>query len=275
MEDRTNADAIAELARNGVTVPQVVVTSSGREFLILPTASGGAVSQDVTEPGKIPTASAEWIKQAVVVQTVDSLVDYLERFKTKPTTLFADIDHNRIVGLIDYHEGEDAGRVGHKVTMDLPYSIEWQTWTKIDGVMMGQLDFARFLEENSADIEAPDAADLLETCRDLQANRKVNFTKAVRTSSDNENFEYTDETTAGTRRGGVEIPTKFMLRIPVYFGGTTYSIGAFLRWRLEEGEGLKLGIRLHNREHVRQAVFKDVVLSAADQTDRPAYFGRI
>lgn len=274
MEGRTNTDAVAELAREGVTNAVIMETKSGREYLILPGANGAASHFDVSEGGKQFAPGPEWVDQLVTVQTTDSLVAYLNRFKGEETSLFADIERNRIVAVIDYH-GEDAARGAHRAALDLPFSVEWAVWTNVDGKMMGQLEFARFLEENAADISAPAAADLLEVCRDLQANRKVNFTKAVRTASDNENFEYTDETTATTRKGGIEIPSQFQLRIPVYFGGQTYAIAAFLRWRVEEGEGLKLGIRLHNREHVRQFVFREVVTEAAENTDLPAYFGRI
>jgi uncharacterized protein YfdQ (DUF2303 family) len=272
--DRTNADAVAELARTGVVTPQTLVTAGGREFLILPSPEGSATQIEVTPKGAQLDADLKWIDQEVVVQTTDSLVEYVKRFAGKDTSLFADIMANRIVAVLDYH-GDAAARADHLAVLDLPYSVEWKTWTEIDGKLMGQLEFARFLEENAADIAAPAAADLLETCRDLQANRKVDFKKAVRTNSDNENFEFEDTTTATTRKGGIEIPTRFELKIPIYFGGLTYTVGAFLRWRLEEGEGLKLGIKLHNREHIRQAVFKEVVATAADQIDRPAYYGKI
>lgn len=273
--DRTDADAGAELALKGVTTPQIIKTESGRQFLVLPSTGGSATAQDVTERGAMLSPEPKWIEQSVTVQTTDSLVEYLNRFKGGDTSLFADIENNRIVAVLDYHGSETAARGVHQAALNLPFSVEWGVWTGIDGKMMGQLEFARFLEENAADISAPAAADLLEVCRDLQANRKVNFTKAVRTASDNENFEYTDETTATTRKGGIEIPSQFQLRIPVYFGGQTYAIAAFLRWRVEEGEGLKLGVKLHNREHVRQAVFRDVVMEAAENTGLPAYFGRI
>lgn len=278
--DRTNADAVAELARNGVVTPQVIKTESGREFLILPSTGGSASCHDVTAPGSQLDADPKWIADKITVQTTDSLIAYVERFGTDGTSLFADIGQNRIVAAIDFHDVDDKGalsvaRVEHTATLDLPYSVEWKLWTSIDQKLMGQLEFARFLEENLADIEAPAGADLLETCRDLQARRKVNFTKAVRTASDNESFEYSDETTATSKKGDVEIPSRLMLRIPVYFGGQTYSVPAFLRWRLEEGEGLKLGIKLHNPEHIRQAVFKEVVEQAASATGRPAYFGRM
>ena len=272
--DRTNADAVAELARQGVTAPQIVTTNAGRELLVLPAASGGATYVDVTAPGAQLDALPEWTVQAVTLQTTESLIEYLNRFKVATTSLFADIDHNRIVGVVDYHDSTPGARLGHRATLDLPFSIEWKTWTGIDGKLLPQLEFARFLEENAADIVEPDAAGLLEACRDLQAKRKVNFSKAVRTASDNESFEYSDETTATSKKGDVELPSRFLLRLPVYFGGETYSVAAFLRWRLEEGE-LRLGIQLHNREQVRQTVFKNLVIDAADRTDCPADFGRI
>lgn len=276
----TEAGTIAALALNGARAPAIIKTDAGREYLVLPDDAGGFDHFDVSEIGAQFAPEAKWIAQGLVLQTAASLMDYVDRFKRDETVLFADIERSAIVAVIDYHTGtegasaEKAGRVEHKASLILPFSVEWKRWTEIDGKLMGQLEFARFLEENAADIEAPDAGEVLEACRDLQAKRKVNFTKAVRTSSDNENFEYTDETSA-TTKGGVEIPTKFLLRIPVYFGGQTYSLGAFLRWRLEEGSGLQLGIRLHNPEHVRQAVFKEVVDQVADQTDRQAYFGKL
>lgn len=275
MTNRTENDTVAELATRGVVAPSIITTKAGRELLILPDGQGNAKFQNVTEEGAIEAPLASFIAQRVTVQTADSLVQYARDFaREDESVLFADIEANRIVGLIDYHT-DTPQRLGHRVTLDLPHAIEWKTWAGIDGKLMGQLEFARFLEENAADIEAPSGAELLEACRDLQANRKVNFTKAVRTASDNENFEYVDETTATTKKGGVEIPSRFQLRIPVYFGGRSYALFAFLRWRLDEGEGLKLGIKLHNPEHVRQAVFKEVVAEVADQTGLTAYFGRI
>src|SRR5690606_14184241 len=122
------------------------------------------------------------------------------------------------------------------------------------------------------DIVAPSAGELLDTVRDLHASRKVNFIKAVRTASDNENFEFTDETTAKTR-GGLELPTKFLLNLPVYFGEPPVEVYAFLRWKLDDGQ-LHLGIQLHRIEHVRQAVFKQIVLDVSGRTACPVVFGK-
>lgn len=265
----TETEAIAALAERAAE-PQIIRTKNGRELLILPE---GLKMQDVSGNEGPRT---EWIEQRVVVQTVDSMTDYVNRFKTQPSTLFADIANSRIVAILDYHGGltdVDVGTTDHRAQLDLPYSEEWKTWTGISGRMMGQLEFARFIEENAVDIVAPAGADLLEVVRDLQARRSVNFTKAVRTASNNENFEFTDETEARTK-GGIEIPAKFQLSIPVYFDEAPGTLYAFLRWHLDDAK-LKLGVQLHRAEHVRQATFKQIVNHLAEATGCQAIFGRL
>jgi uncharacterized protein YfdQ (DUF2303 family) len=265
----TEAQAIADLAVKH-RQPIILKTEDGREFLIRPSDTS---MQDVSEPNAAPVYLPDHIAQAVTLQTVDSLVEYANRFKTDNTVLFADIDTNSLVAAIDYHAPDSPAHVSHTAKLTLPHSVEFKTWAHASGKLVGQLEFARFLEENAADVAAPSGADLLEACRDLHAIRKVNFKKAVRTATDNENFEFTDETEARTS-GGVEVPTKFLLKIPVYFGGETTELYAFLRWRLDDG-ALNLGIVLHRAEHVRQAVFKQIVMDAAHRTSLPAVFGEI
>lgn len=265
-DQTTEAGTIAELAVKAKGSPEVI-TAAGRTYVITP---HDVAVKDITNQNDLDALVPTRIRQGVTLQTVDSLVDYVDRFKTDDTILFANINTSSISALIDYHAPDHSAHVDHKATMSLPFSEEWQTWKAIDGKLMDQLAFARFIEENAVDVVAPTGADLLEVCRDLQAVRKVDFRKAVRTNTDNENFEYSDETTA--KSGGVEVPSKFELRLPVYFGGETVALGAFLRWKLEEGS-LKLGVALHRAEHVRQAVFKQIVTEAGARTERPVVFG--
>lgn len=266
----TETESVAALALQGAG-STVVTTADGRELLIL---AEGFTKMDITDPRGMIHGRPSRIKQAVTLQTVDSLVDYVNRFKTDETMLFADIGRNSIGALIDYHGPTEAANVDHSATMVLPYSEEWKAWTAASGQLVRQLEFARFIEENAADIAAPSGADLLEVVRDLQAVRRANFKKAVRTASGNENFEYSEETTASTKNGSVEIPAQFKLELPVYFGGAPTPLFAFLRWKLSDGD-LTIGVTLHRAEHVRQAVFRGIVLDAAERTARPALFGRV
>lgn len=266
----SEAQTIADLATKAAGA-SIIRTDDGRELLILP---DGFTSCDVSDPRGITPGVPSRIRQALTLQTVDSLAEYVNRFKGSDTTLFADIAANRIVAVLDYHGADQAANVDHRASMELPFSEEWRAWTAISGRLMSQLDFARFIEENAADVAVPSGADLLEVVRDLQAHRKVNFTKAVRTSSDNENFEYSDTTEARSTKGAVEIPTKFQLALPVYFGEAPTSVFAFLRWRLNDSS-LELGVVLHRAEHVRQAVFKEIVAKVGKATGCPVVFGKL
>lgn len=270
----TEAQAVAALALAGAAPPAVIITAKdGREFLIVRNNEGGYFDTDITPPNSIPDVLPGHITQKITLQTVDSLGEYLLRFREPDTVLLGDVFNNRIVGLIDYHGPGQAHRSAHVADLTLPYSTEYKAWTSIDGKLLPQLEFARWIEENAIDIKAPSGADLLEVCRDLQAKRKVNFKSAVRTASDNESFEYTDETGV-TVSGDIELPTQFLLSFPIYFGDARQDLTAFLRWKFDEGK-LFLGIQLHRLENVKQAVFQQHLLTLADRVQRPGYLGRV
>jgi uncharacterized protein YfdQ (DUF2303 family) len=286
MTDKNVAETVAELTRAGAP-PQVLSAKDGREFLVLPQ---GMSKFDIPEEYGLKRSEPLYLAQDVTLQAVDSLVDYVKRFMTADTMLFANIAANEIVAALDYHSAsvkatatETEGnspvapkvhRVAHLAAMVLPFSEEWKTWSAIDDKLMSALEFARFLEENACDVTAPTGADLLEIARDLQVSRKVNFTQAVRTSTDSENFEYKVESDVRSgANSGVEVPTKFKLELPVYFGESLSELYAYLRWNIGESGALKLGVKLSRAEYVRQAVFKQIVLAVGDKTGCPVVFG--
>jgi uncharacterized protein YfdQ (DUF2303 family) len=267
------AETIAGLAVKAAGA-HTIKAGDGREFLLVPT---GFTEKEISDPHGLKLTTPRYIHQGVTVQALDSLVEYVNSFKTPNTMLFADIMANSITALIDYHsKDQKAQNVAHRVTMALPFSEEWKLWTSIDGKMVGQLEFARFLEENHPDIAQPNAAELIEMARDLHAARNIKFSKVVRTDSDNENFTAEDATTLGSRSTGnsVELPRQFTVRIPVYFGEEAIDISAFLRWKVGD-EGMTLGIKLWRPEHVRQAMFKQIVVGAAEHTNVTAVFGKV
>lgn len=266
----SEAETVANLTRASALQPVVITTPGGREFLICPDET---THTDVTPPNKLEALKPKTIKQAVTLQNAEALIAYLERFKANDSLLFSDVSTSVIVAAIDYHGKASPALVDHRATLALPFSEEWKTWSGINGQLKPQLEFARFVEENAPDIKAPDAGSLLEAVRDLQARRSVNFIQAVRTASDNESFEFNDNTEARTK-GDLELPTKFVLSIPVYFGDPDTELHAFLRWKLDDGK-LQLGIKLHRAEHVRQAAFQQIVTGVTERTGVLAVFGKI
>ena len=272
----TEAGQIAALAQAADVEPTVIERKDGLTLIV---RRDDTTLDQIRDPNYLNLEKPGRIVQAVTVQAVESLVDYANAFKTSSSCLFADIAANSITGVLDYHQADPVGddhkadHKGHRVSMALPFSEEWKTWTAIDAKLMDQEAFALFLEENAPDVVAPSGADLLEVARDIHAVRKVDFRKAIRTQSGMERFEYCETTEAKTP-GGLEIPTKFQLEIPVYFNEAPVTLFAFLRWRLVDTD-LKIGVQLYRAEHVRQDEFKRIVMDAAKRTDLPSVFGKL
>lgn len=277
----TEAKAIAALAAQAGGVRIITDSASGRSWLDRPSGDGQRAVTEITEPGKVNPGR---LSQAVTITEPASLAAYSNRFTTATGVLFGNVSTGVIAALLDYHtpsaDGDGvvtdpaATHNEHRATLTLQPSVEWQIWTAASGKMMPQIEFARFIEENAPDIVSPTGADLLEIARDFHAVRSADFRQIVRTDSDNERLEFSDSTTAGATAGGrmVEVPTTFIIEIPVYFGEPPVKMVARFRWK-QEGTALLLGVKLDRLENVRQAEFRRILTDMAEQTGFPAYFG--
>lgn len=257
---------IQEIIAQTALKPTMFATDDGRKFMTVPTGNGAFKVEQISIPNAAEVLMPKVVTQHVRVQTTGSLIDYTNRFKNADSVLFADIASNSIVTVIDYHgpvdEDDDIKGILnpklalHRATLALPFSLEWQTWTKASGTMMTHVQFATFLEENSYDVVSPVGADLLELCRDLQVIQNVNFGSSVR-MGDVTNVEYKKESDA-TAKGTIALPQTIMLSIPVYFGEPPVPVQAYMRRQIEDGK-LRLGIALSRAENVRQMEFHRIV----------------
>lgn len=256
----SEVDSAVALAAQVGAKPVVIEAPEGRTFVAVPSSKGqdayGYELKEVTSPHKADVLMPKTTTQHVKMQTADSLEDYINRFKTPDTMLFADIANDTITSIIDYHGEKDSKLGVHRATLVLPKSLEWQTWNKASGALMSHVAFATFLEENAIDIKSPPGADLLELCRDLQIVQNVNFGSSVR-MGDLTQINYQKDQDAASK-GSIALPQSIMLSIPVYFGEPPVPIMAFMRRQIDDGK-LKLGIQLSRAENVRQDEFHRIV----------------
>jgi uncharacterized protein YfdQ (DUF2303 family) len=251
---------IASLVELSHMSPVTIEAPEGRTFIARP---NNFVLEQITSPNKADVLMPKTVVASVKLQSTESMIDYTNRFKNLNTVLFADIDRDTIVSIIDYHtesavteDGIKPKLTTHRATLTLPKSQEWKTWTGASDKLMSHRDFASFLEENSIDIVEPVGADLLELCRDLQVVNNVNFSSAVR-DGDYTSVAYAKENDA-TAKGSIRLPQSIILSIPVYFGEQPVLVTAFLRKKIDD-DGLKLGVKLARVENVRQAEFHRIV----------------
>lgn len=281
--DGTEAKAIASLAAQAAGGRVVSDSASGRSWLITPAGPGKSVFLEITDPEAVRPGR---LSGKVSLDTPDSLAGYAQRFTTDTGVLFGNVAAGTILARLDYHKpsvsadgvvndgGPEATHNEHSAVNARQPSEEWKIWTAANGKMVSQLEFARFIEENAPDITSPTGADLLEIARDFHAVRNADFRQIVRTDSENERLEFSDETKAGVSSGGkmVEVPTTFRIKIPVYMGEPAVELVARFRWA-QEGTGLKLGVKLDRLEHVRQAEFKRILTDMSERTGFPGYMG--
>lgn len=269
MTTENSAAEIARLAIQAAGGPSTVTVADGREYIIHPpqyvAKAIDPLPQDIEPP--IP----QWTRQTVSLQNEMSLTEYLNRFKSPDSVIFADITRDTIVGMIDYHRAADtAGKVQadlvqHRAILTLPRSIEWNTWVQNDEQHMSQLDFVSFLEDNSVDVTDPDGAGLLELVRDLEGTRNVKWGSTIRAGSV-DNIEFTKESGA-TTKGKVALPLQIGLSIPVYFGDDNVDIRAMLRRHISSEGQLTLWYKLLRPENVRQNRFQQIVERIQIDTD--------
>ena len=285
----TEAEAVAAIVRSERTEP-FVLDADDRRFLILHGQTAQElkpldgerptpfhIEQRVTLQDRASRLLAEVrlrFTEGLGVEDIAVLISYLGAFALPSTRILLDIERSVATAVIDYHQKDEAGHLLHVASWPLQFAEEWKRWTGASGKMTAQFEFARFLEENAAEVVAPSGADLLSIARDLQAVRKADFKQAVRLDNFDTAFQYVEETTAKSKSGAIEVPTRFKLSLPVYYGEPAVEAYAFLRWKISDG-GLTLGYELHRAEFIRQSILRQIAVELADQTGVPVHLGRM
>lgn len=225
-----------------------------------------------------PHALPPYIKQLIVVDDADSLIDYSNRFSDERSVIMADLEATKITVALDWHtsksrmayDGHAAQPCKHSAVLKLRQSEEFARWAGIEGNLIDQMAFAEFLDENASDIVYPDPAIMIEIARDLEATQGVAFKAGTRLQTGERSFRYETETHV---KGDLVVPQRFRLAIPLFHGEKPTEIEASFRFR-PNPDGLKLGFVWRRVEHVRQAQFREIAFRVAEATGRPVYFGR-
>lgn len=256
----------AHLAR-----PCEYVTDDGRQHVLTP---DGYSLSTLKDESILPShASAR-----IIVDDRASFSAIVARFRQPETILIGDIDKGVITALIDWHapplvQGEAclSGARRHQIELHLRESEEFKRWDAIEGELCSQADFARFLEENGADVLEPDGADLLELARDMEAASGAKFAGKVNLQNGDRTFKF--ESTTQTPET-IRIPQKFVLSIPIYVGEEPLRLTALFRYRVAGG-GLAFGFQWHRVDHQRLALFASIVAAASEGCGCPSYLGRV
>lgn len=292
---RTEADAVAEIARVGHAPVVVSVPRGTADTAAVLLAPEGMKAHDVTAHLDKYMPRPRRRKGTAEVGDLESFIAHASRFADADSALFASADpkHPSLTAVLDYHEKQASGgpRFGeHRTHYDFPLSEEWQAWTGRDDHPMLQSEFASFIEDRIADIldptkAGPGARDfayalgcelaspskLMELSRGLSVRANAKVHNAVNLSSGEMQLQFvtqhTDESGAP-----IKVPGAFLIGIPVFHNGEPYQIAVRLRYRLREDK-VSWFYSLHRPDRCFDHAFGEACEKAKNETGLPLFVG--
>lgn len=200
------------------------------------------------------------LSQHVTVLSEQSFVDYVQRYATLASTVFADTEAGIFRCILDYHDSPtEPGHKFHKVDYRCPKTPEWCDWIKYNNQKMSQEEFALFIEENAKEITEPNASDMLAIATTLKAKKDVEFKSSKRIDNGQTQFIY-NETINGQAgiSGELHIPEKIKLAIVPFHSGAAYELEARFRYRISP-QGLTIWYTLIKPHRIYQHAVKEVL----------------
>lgn len=233
-------DTLDRLLEVGADFPVQTIGKVGDPFVITPN------SMTVHDLSKFlpPTR----IKRGVTLLEAGSFSDYVNRFKTDNTLIFANVTETgaTFTALLDYHSPAPELKpayVEHSAKYATVPTPEWTTWNNANRKQMSQVDFATWLEDNLPLFRSPTGGELLELVKTLEGKSDVRFNSAIRLQSGGNKLAYDEDVTlkgqVTTQAGFVELPKEIMAGIAPFQGAPPYEVRARLKFRIE---GRKLAI---------------------------------
>ncbi|WP_131104047.1 DUF2303 family protein [Ornithinimicrobium sufpigmenti] len=210
----------------------------------------------------------------VTVSVVESFIGSLHKHGLPETELYGNAKTGTIRAVINAHKGindmgdaeDTAGHGDHAITLQLQHTPDWKDWTSRDGKLMGQADFAEFIEDHLPNFVDPTGADMLELAQTFQATTKVDFESSQRITSGETQLTYKEDTTAQAgKKGALAIPDTFAIGLQVFERGDAYKVQARFRYRINGGQ-LLLGYRLTRPDDVLRDAFDAVVTRVETDT---------
>lgn len=209
--------------------------AGGDPFVIVPSLMKVESLAHLTPPKRI--------KQAPVFLECGSFIDYVNRFKTADTLIFANVSETAatFTAVLDYHAAApklSPAHCAHTASYSTVETPEWKTWLTANRQAMDQVGFATWLEDNAKLVVKPEGAALLELVRALHGHKNARFNSAVRLDNGAYSVAYEEDisvkATNATRSAEMELPTTIMAGIAPFQGAPLYEVHARLKTRVND-----------------------------------------
>lgn len=200
----------------------------------------------------------------------DSFLAYVAGHAVEGTVVWCTFDPQKFslgfTAVFDEHTRAAAGWRSHKAIMVPEMSAEWKAWKEKDRAWFKQVPFAEWIQEHDVDIASgeglPNSLQMLEMATNFVMNEELVLKSSVRLSSGGVRLTYIADPDSGTTED-MRIFEKFALGLPVFHGGSAWSVVARLKYRNDKGS-VVFSYELIRADKVHEAAAKDVIQVVRD-----------
>lgn len=208
------------------------------------------------------------------LKSIESLIEFCkDQAAESAGVVYADPDAQTITAVFNENRGAVPGWRDHRASFKCEFTPEFMLWKNNSGQPMDQLKFAEFIEDNLADITAPQGSQLLEVATTLQAKTDISFSSAKRLDNGQNQLQYTETINATAGAGGaLQVPREFRIGVRIFKNGAGYAINARLKYRLHSG-GVRFVFELDRPQRAIEDAFAGYVDMARSQLKYPVLLG--
>lgn len=269
MPEMNEAQSIAALARKASetftigSTPAVILESSGGSTRV------ESLEYLLDKPLRIKSGPA--------MDDSASFVRYVNEHKSPETRIFASFNEEGVAlkAIIDFQAKASPAWNLHKAMLDTQFSDELELWVEHEKKDLPQDGFAAHVEDRDLDFKNPNAADMLDVARSLEGTVTAKFKSSERLDNGDHtlSFERTTQAKAG-QKGELEIPSRFTLSIPIFFGGAKRDVECRLRHRIDENTGrVTFKYEIINLKKIIEDTGKEVIALIEKETQIKPFMG--
>lgn len=212
-------------------------------------------------------------KGLTVVRDAGSFTDLWHKHSNDASEVYADSDRLSVTAVLNADSETAADWGDHRVRLELRETDAWKQWAALDGKLIGQEQFAEFIEDHLPEILEPAAAEMLEIAQSIQGTVKAEFASGTRLATGQRQLQYTETVAAKAgQKGNLVIPEVFTVGLVPFEGSDGYRLTARLRYRIN-GNQLTIGYKLDRPADVRRKAFDDIVATIDEQIEQPILNG--
>ncbi len=273
--ERENGENPMDLAQFAAILAQSKTDVDGSPIIVLPP---GWQVEDLSRFLEHPTRK----KGTVTLQETRSFIDYVKRHKTSATAVYIDRKIQKVTAVLDDHDPEGAvlGHSGHRdflAVLPITTSRQWRAWMAHNGGEKDHGALAQFIEDRLDDFTDPPGAEMMELMLSLEAKTSVSFRSGVRLDTGAFSFAYDEEVHGTAKAGALEIPSQFIIAIPVLAKedpANLTKITVRLRYRLRD-KVLAFTLLVRNHEEILEQAIDAWIEMIGKETKVPMYVGSI